>query len=203
MRIVRVFSIVLLVGLSLTLGCSTGGPSAGVSRGGSGGYVGFSGSNNPTSQAGRGEPSMDDQFRPPAWVFIDGQAGEYTEENGKPQLQWVIKNPVSSKPTFRVEVYMPLVGAPDGFSSVLRSLKISGDKDVNYAIGAKDDTFVAGKEYSLTNPGSDFVIRNGMTRDIVVELPELPAGVYALACSIGNSKKNVKALAVTYFTVGE
>ncbi len=193
MRIIRVFSVALLMGLGLTLGCSTGG----------GGYVGFTGSNNPTSQAGRGMPTLDDQFRPPAWVYIDNQVGEYLEENGKPQLQWVIKNPVSSTPTFRVETYSSLVGAPDSFSSVLRSLKISGDKDVIYAIGAKEGTFVAGKEYSLTNPGNDFVIRNGMTRDIVVELPELPAGVYALACSIGNSSKEVKALAVTYFTVGE
>ena len=117
--------------------------------------------------------------------------------------QWFIPKPVSASPTFRVEVYRPLVGVPEDFSCVLRSIKTDDGSDIVYAVTARDGQFKPGHNYSLTHPGRNFVIRNGKTRDIVLEIPPLPSGQYAMAASIKNRQKDVAALAVTYFTIAE
>jgi len=205
MRKVCILSSLILMTLVLTAGCQSGDASSGVITGGqrAGRYVGFTGADNPTTKAGRGEPNLHNEDQAAAWIYIDGYAGEYVELDGNPQLQWIITKPVHASPKFRVEAYTPLVGVPDAFSCVLRSISTRGGVPVVYMIAAKEGRFQPGRDYSLTNPGDDFVIRDGNTRDIIAEISPLPAGEYALAASVKNTMKDVAALAVTYFTVGE
>ena len=33
--------------------------------------------NNPTTLAGRGEPSLDEPERPAAWIYVDGRSGRF------------------------------------------------------------------------------------------------------------------------------
>lgn len=205
MRKVCTLNSLVLMALVLTAGCQSSDSSNRMNTGGqrTGRYVGFTGADNPTTIAGRGEPNLQDEDRAAAWIYIDGHAGEYIEEDGNPQLQWYVTKSAHSTPKFRVEAYTPLIGVPDTFSCVLRSVSNKGSPLVVYMIASKEGQFQPGREYSLTNPGSDFVIRDGQTRDIISEIPPLPAGEYALAASVKNTKKDVAALAVTYFKVGE
>lgn len=205
MRKVCILSSLVLMTLVLMAGCQSGDSSRGVITGGqrTSRYVGFTGADNPTTKSGRGEPNLNNEDQAAAWIYIDGHAGEYVALDGHLQLQWIIRKPVHASPKFRVETYTPLVGVPDAFSCVLRSISTRGGAPVVYMIAAKEGRFQPGRDYSLINPGDDFVIRDGMTREIVVEISPLPAGEYALAASVKNTKKDVAALAVTYFTVGE
>lgn len=203
MRKVCILNSLALMALVLTTSCQSGNTSSGVITGSQrdNRYVGFTGTNNPTTNSGRGEPNLHDEDRAAAWIYIDGNAGEFVEVDGNPQLQWIITKPVHASPKFRVEVYTPLVGVPNAFSCVLRSISTRGGAPVVYMIAAKEGRFQPGRDYSLTHPGDDFVMRDGMTRDILTEIPALPAGEYALAASVKNTKKDVAALAVTYFNV--
>jgi len=160
-------------------------------------------SNNPTSVAGRGEPSLDDAQRPAAWVFIDGKPGEFSERDGQNLIQWTVAQSAGDTPTFRVEGYEPLIGDARDFKCVLRAMDSTEGTDFMYGIAAKPGTFEIGKEYSLLNPGDNFTIRNGWTGDIVREIAPLPPGAYAIAAGLENAKTGKKAAAVTYFTVGE
>jgi len=94
--------------------------SAGQSK--SGARLVFTKENNPTSLAKRGEPSLTDQFRPAAWIYLDGKDGSFTDKDGQRHLEWVIEQPVSNAPTFRVEVYEPLLGGADEFSAVIETI---------------------------------------------------------------------------------
>lgn len=163
----------------------------------------FTDETNPTTKCGRGEPSLDDQFRPAAWVYIDGEEGRFIEQDGNPQLQWVIDGPVSRSPTFRVGIYEPLVGIPKDFKCVLQTIESVDGSDIRYGILTQDGKFEIGKSYSLLRPGDEFIIRNLVTGDIVREFPPLAPGRYAFAAAVGRPDSKNRAAAVTFFTVGE
>ncbi len=166
-------------------------------------HVVFTAENNPTTNAGRGIPSVDDQFRQAAWIFMDGKGGEFVEENGQPRIEWVINDAVGRTPTFRVEAYTPLVGTPRDFNCLLRSLDNNDGPDIYYGIQAAPGTFELGKEYSLLSPGKGFVIRNGFTRDEVSKIDPLPPGRYMITGGIGAPDSDKRVLAVSYFTVAD
>lgn len=162
----------------------------------------FTAENNPTTKAGRGAPDLEKPQNPAAWVYIDGKAGTYKEEEGKPLLQWYIEAPVSTTPKFRVEAFEPLLGSPKDMKAVLRTIETPDSSDaIYYGIAANDGKFELGKEYSLLSPGDDFVIRNLTTGDVVKEILPLPAGKYAFAAGVKNTTTAKETLAVTYFTV--
>jgi len=163
----------------------------------------FTRANNPTTLAGRGEPSLDEKSRPAAWVYIDGHVGKFTERDGEPLTQWVIEGQVSASPTFRVEGYEPLLGNPTDFKFVLQAVDSSGGSTVVYGIAANEGTFIPGREYPLLNPGDNFVIRNGLTGDIVKEIAPLSTGTYAIVGGLENRSTGKRALAASYFTVVE
>lgn len=163
----------------------------------------FTNENNPTTVANRGEPSLDDAQRPAAWVFIDGNPGKFSERDGHKLIQWTIEKPAGDAPTFRVEGFDPLVGEARDFKCVLRAVDSTEGTDFMYGIAAKPGTFETGKDYSLLNPGDNFIIRNGWTGDVVREIAPLAPGTYAIAAGLENAKTGKKAAAVTYFKVGE
>ncbi len=158
---------------------------------------------NPTTLAGRGAPDLEDKDRPAAWIYIDGHAGQFKEENGHPLLQWFTEGVVSTSPTFRVEAFGPLLGTPKDFKAVLRTIEATDGSEVVYGIAAYDGTFEVGRDYPLLNPGEGFIIRNGQTGDVVKEVAPLSAGTYAIAAGVKNTATGKETLAVTYFTVGE
>jgi hypothetical protein len=163
----------------------------------------FTAKNNPTTAAGRGEPSLDEADRPAAWVFVDGKSGRFTEREGRRLIQWTIDAPVDSSPTFRVEGFDPLLGDARDFKCILRSLDNTEGTAFVYKIVANEGTFVSGADYSLLDPGENFTIRNDLTGDIVREIAPLAPGTYAIAAGLKNSQTKKEAAAVTYFTVGE
>lgn len=162
----------------------------------------FTAANNPTTLAGRGAPSLDERARPAAWVYVDGKAGKFTDRDGEPLTQWVVEGSVSASPTFRVEGYEPLLGNPRDFKCVLQAVDSSEGSTVVYGIAANEGTFAPGRDYSLLNPGENFVIRNGLTGDIVKEIAPLAPGTYAIVGGLENRSTGKRALAVSYFTVG-
>jgi len=164
-------------------------------------HMTFTAANNPTTMAGRGAPDLDNPQSPAAWVFIDGKGGKFKEEGGQPLLQWFVDDAVGSSPKFRVEAFEPLLGTPRDFKAVLRTIESEDGSDLVYGIAARDGMFEVGREYSLLNPGDDFVVRNGLTGDEVKEISPLPAGKYAIAAGVTNSASGQQTLAVTYFTV--
>ena len=166
-------------------------------------HVIYTADNNPTTLAGRGAPSLDDQFRPAAWIFIDGKDGKFTEVNGSPHLEWVIETPVTTSPTFRVAVYPPLLGEPDEFKAVIQSIETADGSKLMYGLTAEKGSFDFGRDYSLLNPGSGFTVRNLMTGDVVSRISELPEGRYLIAGGIENTKKGARTPAVTFFSVSE
>jgi len=156
---------------------------------------------NPTILANRGAPSLDDEFRPAAWVLIDGKEGSFTEVDGRPQVQWVINEPVGPSPTFRVEAFEPVLGKPTIFKAVLRTVQADDGSDITYAIAATGGDFEVGRDYSLATPGESFVIRERPTMDVVDSIKPLPPGTYMIAASIENPDTTKVGLAITYFTV--
>ena len=74
---------------------------------------------------------------------------------------------------------------------------------VVYGIAANEGAFAVGQDYPLLNPGDNFVIRNGLTGDIVKEIAPLAPGTYALVGGLENRTTSKRALAVSYFTVGD
>ncbi len=170
-------------------------------RAGSAKRMSFTADNNPTTKGGRGAPDLDNPQSPSAWVFLDGKAGKFKEEGGQKLLQWFIDDSVTASPKFRVEAFEPLLGTPKDFKAVLRTIEAIDGSDLVYGIAAKEGTFEIGREYSLLNPGENFVIRNGLTGDEVKEIAPLPSGKYAIAGAVVNSASGKQTLAVTYFTV--
>jgi len=160
-------------------------------------------SKNPTTLAGRGEPTLDNRRQPCAWIYIDGHQGHFTESEGQPQVQWVIDDPVSSMPTFQVAAYKDLMGAPDVFTSALVSMESEEGGGIGYGISSDDGSFKVGAEYPLLSPGPGFVIRNTETQEPVGEIAPLPPGPYMLTAKIENRDTGAKTLAVTQFTVGQ
>jgi hypothetical protein len=157
--------------------------------------------NNPTTLAGRGEPSLEEADRPAAWIFIDGKNGKFREREGRRMIQWVIEEPVGEAPTFRVEGYDPLLGEAKDFKAVLQSVDATGGAEVMYKLIAREGSFSMGTDYPLLNPGDNFVIRNGLTGDVVREIAPLAPGTYAIAAGLKNNQTKKEAAAVTYFTV--
>lgn len=151
--------------------------------------------------AGRGKPSLTDPQRPAAWIYIDGKAGEYTEVDGQPTLEWVIDEPVSATPTFRVDVYQPLLRKAGGFDGMLTRLEPKEEKRVDYLIAAGEGAFSPGTEYSLIDPGEGFVVRSFGDRKIIEKIDPLTPGTYMLVGTVRNAKSGKQALAVTRFTV--
>jgi len=171
----------------------------------------YTASHNPTTLAGRGTPSLEDQFRPAAWILIDGQEGKYDDVDGHPHLEWVIDQPVSSEPTFRVEVFRQLLGDPDDFKAVLQSIQTQDGSSLVYGIavdaakdpkGSAGSSFSTSKTFNLLDPGPNFTVRNLMTGDVVEQIGELPPGKYAFAGGVRNTKTGAATPAVTFFTVG-
>ena len=198
MRTVRFFSIAVVIAFGTWVGCAQADKAKPVV---SGKPVKLTAQSNPTTDGGRGTPSLDDFFRPAAWIHVGGQAGTFSSEGGKPKLEWEIKRPVGSSPTFRVEAFEPLLGNPKEFSCTLEIIKGSGK--TAYAISSKKGKFSSGTEYSLLKPGDDFVIRNRTSGDVVREIAPLEPGTYVIAAGIKNAKTGKEALVVTYFTVRE
>ncbi len=163
----------------------------------------FTAENNPTRRDLRGDPSLEDFYRPAAWVYIDGREGRFIERDGRPQVQWQIEGLVSASPTFRVEVFSPLLGTPTNFVCTVDLLEAPDGTNIAYAIRAVEGTFILGHDYSLLRPGDNFVVRNRTTGDVVNELAPLVPGTYMLAAGIKNVETGKEALAITYFTVGQ
>lgn len=162
----------------------------------------FTAENNPTTKAGRGAPDLEKHQSPAAWIYMDGKAGKYKEEDGKPLLQWFIEEPISASPKFRVEAFEPLLGNPKDMNAVLRSIETSeSGESIYYGLAANAGKFEIGREYSLLNPGDDFVIRNINNGDVVKEILPLPPGKYAFMAGVKNTTSGKETLAVTYFTV--
>ncbi|UCC28995.1 MAG: hypothetical protein JSU86_12415 [Phycisphaerales bacterium] len=165
--------------------------------------VAFTAENNPTTLAGRGEPSLDDFFRLPAWIYLDGKEGKFIERDGKPQVQWFIEGAVGSSPTFRVEAYEALLGTPKDFTCQLDTVDSPEASAIAYSFQANPGAFRVGHEYSLLKPGNDFTIRNRESGDVVAEIPPLVPGTYVLWAGIKNLEAGKEGLAITYFTVAE
>ena len=165
----------------------------------------FTAENNPTTLAGRGEPSLEDPRRPAAWVYIDEKPGVYREENGNQLLQLFTVSPVSSTPTFRVEYFEPLIENPTEFAFALEPVPEDDQQPSDaksYDVSAKSGTFKFGKVYSLCAPGEDFVIRERRKRENLTEIPPLAPGTYMIAASIKTGPTaSGGALGVTFFTV--
>ncbi|MHC4698062.1 MAG: hypothetical protein ACYTFA_15120, partial [Planctomycetota bacterium] len=58
-------------------------------------------------------------------------------------------------------------------------------------------------DYSLLNPGTEFVIRIAGTDELLTEIDPLGPGSYLLTAKVENREMGVETLAVTHFTVGE
>ncbi len=158
---------------------------------------------NPTTRSGRGEPSLDDVFRLPAWVIIDEKGGRFIEKDDHPDVHWQIEGPVSATPSFRVEAYKPLLGDPRDFACTLYSeSEIDGSK-VAYAMEAKTGSFKTGQRYSLLRPGDDFILRNLTTGDVVTQIPSLLPGTYVIAAGVKNLQTGAEGLAISRFAVAE
>ena len=164
----------------------------------------YTAQNNPTKRDRHQDPdpTLQDEFLPAAWVLIDGMEGTFIEIDGNPQLQWIVEEPVSSSPTFRVEAFEPVMGSPTVFRCALRTDEAVDGSSVTYGIASQDGEFQVGREYSLVSPGSGFVIRTA-TGDIVDGIGPLAPGRYFLAASVNNPESEKTALAVTSFTVGQ
>lgn len=158
---------------------------------------------NPTTRAGRGVPDLKSVHRHAAWIYIDNEEGQFIEKDGQPQIQWVISTPVNRSPTFRVEVYEPLLGAPKDFNCVLQTETAYDGSRVVYGIRATEGTFETGKEYSLLAPGDNFVIFDQLTKAAIDRIPLLSPGTYGIVGGVTNTQKEARGLAITYFTVGD
>lgn len=160
-------------------------------------------SNNPTTAAGRGEPSLDDFLRPAAWIDIDGHPGKPAEQEGRPLAHWRVDEPVKPAPTFAVQAYAPLLGDPRDFSGVLSTVDSVNGAKISYSIQAEEGAFEAWRSYSLLRPGAEFTIRNRTTGDVVSEIAPLTPGTYMLAAAVKNLQTGHESLAMTYFAVAE
>ena len=158
---------------------------------------------NPTATAGRGEPDLEDVFRPAAWIYLDNTGGTFVERDGFPQVQWMTEKGVSATPTFRVEALDSLLGNPTGFACTLDTVEADDGSRIAYAIRAEKGSFVAGRSYSLLRPGSNFTIRNRNSNDVVSEISPLAPGTYLIAAKVENVETGQAGLAITHFTVGE
>ncbi len=157
---------------------------------------------NPTQQAGRGEPTADNPHRAAAWIYIDGNGGEYRkDDNGNDLLQWFITTPVSTRPTFRVEVHQPLMGKDVDFKCAVQTRDLNAADPPSYALMSKEGRFSAGKEYQLLAPGADFILRMAGTDEILTEAPALPPDDYVLFATVISRAHGHEVVAVTYFTV--
>lgn len=158
--------------------------------------------NNPTTNAGRGTPSLDDRTCPAAWIYLDGHEGYFTEEDGHPLLQWIIDAPVGAEPTFSVEVLEGVLPLPLDFKCVLQTREVEEGARISYGIAADEGTFEVGKVYSLVDPGENFTIREPETGEVVDCIEPLAPGKYLIAGKLENRAQGIETAAVTYFTVG-
>ncbi len=157
---------------------------------------------NPTTMGRRGEPSLDDVFRPAAWIYIDSRSGTFRKDGDEPLVSWFIEESVKPSPTFLVRVHEPLLGSPHDFSCVIDRIKGEGPAFA-YAIAAKPGKFKSGTGYRLVDPGQDFVIHNRATGDVVKRIGTLLPGTYRIMAAIKNLETKKEALAITQFTVRE
>lgn len=157
---------------------------------------------NPTTKGRRGEPSLDDVFRPAAWIYMDSKSGTFRKKDDKPLLAWFIEESVRPSPTFLVRVDKALLGKPHDFSCVID--RVEGDGPAfAYAIAAKPGKFKSDTGYRLLNPGDDFIIHNRTTGDLVTRIGTLLPGEYRIMAAVKNLEMKTEALAVTQFTVRE
>ncbi|MHC5110674.1 MAG: hypothetical protein ACYTHJ_12460 [Planctomycetota bacterium] len=157
---------------------------------------------NPTTNAGRGAPSLTSLHAPAAWIYVDNKEGEFNEEDGRPQVEWTIFEQCSRNPTFRVEAYEPLLGRPDQIQFVLRTHESFDGTYILYTVKSKGNSFVAGKEYALLDPGADFVITNQESDTSIQQIPLLSPGVYSIVASVKSSETGKEGLAISHFSVG-
>ncbi|MCO6438238.1 MAG: hypothetical protein J5J06_14180 [Phycisphaerae bacterium] len=184
---------VLLVGAYLLGGC-------GANR-----HIRYTMVDNPTTRAGRGEPSTDDERRPAAWILVDGKEGEFRtdEQTGIPQIQWFIEKPVSSTPTFRLVVIPELLGENVNANFALQGDNLPSGESVFYGLAGVAGTFQPGTVYSLADPGPAFIVTKQPQKTEVESIGALPPGDYVLAASVEGDAVDKKVLAATRFTVAE
>lgn len=162
---------------------------------------------NPTSRSGRGEPSTDDERRPAAWILVDNKEGAFRtdEKTQVPQLEMYIEDPVSARPTLRLEVLPELLGKSVGANFWLESVNLATGESVRYALAGQPGIFRMGQTYALSNPGEALVVRkfpaDAGEAAIVSGIDELPPGNYLLAASVKGDKQ-IEVLAASRFTVG-
>jgi len=154
---------------------------------------------NPTTKGGRGEPDLHDPRRPAAWIHIDDKEGRFVTRAGFPQVQWRIEGGVSRKPTFRVEVYKPLLGEVDTFRGVLHTHESPDNTMVAYLITAEPGKFKVGETYSLIKPGEGFTIRDLQAEKEIDIVPLLSPATYSFTVAVGNSETGKEALAISNF----
>lgn len=161
---------------------------------------------NPTTAAGRGEPSLDDVQRPCAWLTLDGKAGHF--KTG--MMQWTLDEPVGSCPTVSVWVVEELVGEIVDVRLVLRKLSTPGESGTpqadplfQYLLRSRAHTCKAGQEYPLCSSADVFVMNNTATNEQMTDLPPLKPGQYALVGDLIGSKTAERTVMVTYFSVGD
>lgn len=156
---------------------------------------------NPTTKGGRGEPDLHDPRRPAAWIHIDDKEGRFVNRAGFPQVQWMIEGGVSRKPTFRVEVYKPLLGEVSEFRGVLHTHESPDNTLVAYLITAEPGKFKPGQTYSLISPGEGFTIRDLQAEKEVDIIPLLSPATYSFTVAVGNTGSSKEALAISNFNV--
>lgn len=157
---------------------------------------------NPTQQAGRGEPTADNPHRAAAWIYIDGNGGEYRkDENGNDLLQWYITTPVSARPNFRVEVHQPLMGKDVDFKCAVQTRDLNAVDPASYALMSKEGRFSAGKDYNLLKPGDELILRIAGSDEILTEAPPLPSGDYVILATVTSRAHGHEVVAASYFTV--
>ncbi len=158
--------------------------------------------NNPTTKAGRGMPVLDDPHKAAAWILVDGREGVYRSDNETPLAQWFIEKPVSSTPTFRVEVLKKLLGKNVSAKFALQTIETKDGSHLYVGLSGNDGVFVVGEDISLTSPGNAITIRQAETASVLEKLEPLAPGKYALVGTIKSLDNDNEVIAATYFSVG-
>lgn len=170
----------------------------------------YSPQTNPTTAAGRGQPSLLDPMRPCVFMSLDGREGALP--SGK--MQWVLDGPVNSTPRLVIRTVPEVLG--DVVRVRLMLIRLVEDSKAHgfradskwlYMIESKSDGAVeaAAEIWLCASPVLAYTDKGagvGASPSAVIErLPPLPAGVYELVGEIVGSMSEERTLAVTQFTV--
>jgi len=170
--------------------------------------------NNPTTQAGRGEPSLLDPKRPCVWISLD----EKDVRMGKDRMQCELDEPVGSTPTFMIRSIPQVLGDVVKVRLALLRLEpgenarfMNVDDEFQFVIEAKRDRALeAGVAYPLCTSAELLTYSNVMSTHGAAGpsdapartgLEPLPPGTYELLAEIVGSRSREKTLAITRFEV--